>query len=153
MKKKLLIIVAIVLVPLVAILIIARVFYPDNVAETSPDGGPKHLVTRYYRADPDSAERAVREVIPTLSTYGSNWKLADAGARQENQIVIKAEVPVVVFTDDLQVTINYAGDSARVNVRSASRVGKSDFGENRRHVAKFLDALDKKLQPNPRPAS
>lgn len=153
MKKRLLIIGAIVLLPLAAILIIARVFYPDNVAETSPDGGPKHLETRYYRADPDSVERAVRELIPTLSTYGSNWKLVDPGTRQGNQIVIKAEVPVIIFTDDLQVTINYSGESARVNVRSASRVGKSDFGENRRHVAKFLEALDIKLRAIQRPAS
>jgi uncharacterized protein (DUF1499 family) len=145
MKKKALIILAVLLVPVICLLVVARVFYPDNVAETSPDGGPKHLVTRYYRSDPDTAERVVRETIPTLSTWGGNWKLVDPGTREGNQIVIKAEVPVVVFTDDLAVTISYAGETARVNIRSASRVGKSDFGENRRHVAKLLDALDKRL--------
>lgn len=145
MKKKILVILAVVLLPIFGLLVIARVFYPDNVAETSPDGGQKHLVTRYYRADPETAERAVRETIPTLSTWGGSWKLTDPGTRDANQIVLKAEVPVVFFTDDLTVTISYAGETARVNVRSASRVGKSDFGENRRHVAKLLEALDKRL--------
>lgn len=149
MKKKILIIVTIVLVPLIALMIVGRVFYPDNVAETTPDGHPKGLVTRYYTADPEQAEAAVREIIPTMTTWGAHWKLVDPGVREGNQIVIKAEVPVVIFTDDLTVTITYSGESARVNVRSASRVGKSDFGENRRHVAQFLDALDQKLsQPN-----
>ncbi len=148
MKKKLLIIGLIVVLPILAILVVGRVFYPDNIAETSPDGGPKHLVTRYYRSDPETVERTIREVIPTLSTYGSTWKIVDPGTRTDGQVVVKAEVPVVFFTDDLQVTVTYSGDSARVNVRSASRVGKSDFGENRRHVAKLLDALDKRLGTN-----
>lgn len=149
MKKKILIIATIVLVPLLALLVVGRVFYPDNVAETSPSGQPKGLVTRYYTADPEKAEAAVREIIPTMTTWGAHWKLVDPGVREGNQIVIKAEVPVVVFTDDLAVTITYSGESARVNVRSASRVGKSDFGENKRHVEQFLDALDQKLsQPN-----
>ena len=137
----------IILLPIVAILIIGRTFYPDNVAQTSPDGGTKHLTTRYYSTDLVSAAKAVEEVVPTLSTWGGSWKLIE-NKIEGNNAIVKIEVPVVVFTDDLQVTIATQENSefVKLDVRSNSRVGKSDFGENRRHVVQILDALDKKLK-------
>jgi uncharacterized protein (DUF1499 family) len=147
MKKKIFILLAVLLIPLLAIFILARVFYPDNIAETAPDGGKKYLKTRIYKTDLPTAENVVKEIVPTLTTYGSNWKLIAVEDAQNGQKIIKVEVPVVIFTDDLQVTLKKgAGEGeTEVNVRSASRVGKSDFGENHRHVVKLLEALDKRF--------
>jgi uncharacterized protein (DUF1499 family) len=94
-----------------------------------------------------SVVKAVEELVPTLSTYGSSWELidkTDVGAVSK----LKVEVPVIVFTDDLEVTVRSADNEheVRVDVRSQSRVGKSDFGENARHVRKFLNALDSKMK-------
>ncbi|MDH3492402.1 MAG: DUF1499 domain-containing protein [Acidobacteriota bacterium] len=130
----------------VGIVVAGRIFFPDNIAQTFPDGGAKNLNTRTYQSDAASARKASKEVIAGLSTWGGSWKLVDetdGGAEAR----LKVEVPVVIFTDDLEVTIKDAGDGmVEVNVKSQSRVGKSDFGENARHVRKFLDALDKKLK-------
>ena len=85
-----------------------------------------------------------KDVISTLTTWGGSWKIVDetdGGSRS----AIKVEIPVVVFTDDLEVTIKDEEGKSRVDVRSSSRVGKSDFGENARHVRKFLKALDERL--------
>jgi uncharacterized protein (DUF1499 family) len=60
-------------------------------------------------------------------------------------VMIKAEVPVVIFTDDLRVELNAEGGETIVNARSASRVGKSDLGENRRHLLQLFEVLDKKF--------
>lgn len=141
-----LIILAVLLIPALTLLIISRTIYPDNIAETAPDGGKKDLKTRYYKTDLETAEKTVKEIIPTLTTYGGNWKLVGDSAA-DDQKIIKAEIPVVVFTDDLQVILKKGAEEGTIqlDVRSNSRVGKSDFGENRRHVVQILEALDKKF--------
>ena len=50
------------------------------------------------------------------------------------------------FTDDVTVLVTPDGpDAARVTVRSRSRVGRGDFGENARHIRALLRALDVRL--------
>ncbi len=147
MKKILIGLIILVVVFVAAILVIGRTFYPDNIAETSIGGGGKNLKTRTYKTDFDSSIEIVRKIIPTLSTYGAKWKNVDfKDADSLTKAKIYAEVSVVVFTDDLQVEIKKIDEkSVQIDVRSQSRVGKSDFGENARHVRKLLNALDEKL--------
>jgi uncharacterized protein (DUF1499 family) len=45
------------------------------------------------------------------------------------------------FTDDVAVRITPWGSGTRVDVRSVSRVGRSDVGTNARRIRAFLDAL------------
>lgn len=137
-------IVVVIIILLAGIFIVGR-FYPDNIAETAPDGGKKNLKTRIYQTDLATAEKTVKEIIPTLSNYGSNWKLVGESENAEKGKVIKAEVPVVVFTDDLEVYLKQNQDEVSIDVKSKSRIGRSDFGENARHVNQLLNALDEKL--------
>ena len=148
MKKTIISIVTFILVIVLSILFIGRTFYPDNVAETSIDGGTKELKTRIYKTDLATARKAVTEVVGNLSTYGSNWKIVNDKTQTEN--IITVEVPVIVFTDDLTVKFKETENNGelQIDVVSKSRVGKSDFGENARHVRKFLSALDEKLVKN-----
>jgi uncharacterized protein (DUF1499 family) len=117
-----------------------------NVAETSPEHEDAQLKTRRYRAELAAVQKTVEETIPTLSTYFRNWRLIGAEKTPEkDSVMIKAEVPVVIFTDDLRVELNAEGGETVVNARSASRVGKSDLGENRRHLLQLFEVLDKKF--------
>ncbi len=146
MKKVLISIGTFILVIILSFFAIANYFYPDNIAETSPDGGEKGLKTRLYIADVEQARKTVQDVIPTLSTYGRSWRIANDKTQTDS--VIQVEVPVLFFTDDLTVKIEetkYRGE-VQIDVRSQSRVGKSDFGENARHVRKLLNALDEKFE-------
>jgi len=45
------------------------------------------------------------------------------------------------FKDDIVVRVTPNGDGSRVDVRSLSRVGKSDFGVNAKRVRRFLQQL------------
>ena len=144
MKKILIALAVIFVIFVVAILFIGRTFYPDNIAETSPDGGKKNLKTRIYTADYEMVSNTVKETIPKLSSWGSNWKLVGS-EQMDDSTEIKAEIPVLMFTDELTVKIKKVEDKVQVDVRSNSRVGKSDFGENARHVNKILSALDEKF--------
>ncbi len=140
-----LIYIVIVIVILFAAIFIVGRFYPDNIAETAPDGGRKNLKTRVYKTDFETAVKTVKEIIPTLSTYGGSWKIVGESESAEKGKIIKAEIPVVVFTDDLEVYIKQIGDEISIDAKSNSRVGKSDFGENARHINQLLNALDEKL--------
>ena len=45
------------------------------------------------------------------------------------------------FRDDVIVRITPAGNGSRVDVRSVSRVGRSDLGANARRIREFLRQL------------
>ncbi|MGI8884651.1 MAG: DUF1499 domain-containing protein [Pyrinomonadaceae bacterium] len=136
--------VIVVVVLLTGIFILGR-FYPDNIAETAPDGGRKNLKTRIYQTDPATAVKTVKEIIPTLSSYGGNWKIVGESESAEKGKIIKAEIQVVVFTDDLEVYLKETEKGVSIDAKSNSRVGKSDLGENARHINQLLKALDEKL--------
>jgi uncharacterized protein (DUF1499 family) len=48
----------------------------------------------------------------------------------------------LVFKDDVAVAVEPTTNGSRLHVRSASRVGHSDLGVNRRRVQRLLDAVD-----------
>jgi len=126
---------------------------PGNVAATRPDHPDLRLRTRHYHQSIYQTRRAVLDLIPTLKTYGRSWRpvvangLIPLSAGTENvEIVERAEVRVIFFTDDLTVTLRGNAHEVKVDVRSASRVGRGDFGENRRHILQLLRALDAKMK-------
>ena len=45
------------------------------------------------------------------------------------------------FTDDIVIRITPSGSGSRVDVRSSSRLGRSDFGVNAARVRAYLAAL------------
>jgi uncharacterized protein (DUF1499 family) len=49
------------------------------------------------------------------------------------------------FKDDLVVRIAETPDGTRVDVRSKSRVGRSDLGQNAKRIRKFFAELDAAL--------
>lgn len=119
---------------------------PGNVAETSEDAKDELLKTRRYKTDLQKFVTEAENIVPTLATYGQNWKIASSNL-YENSASIKTEVPVVFFTDDLEIKAENDAEKGEVtvNIHSGSRVGKSDLGENRRHVLQILAALDEKF--------
>jgi hypothetical protein len=120
-------------------------------AQTSPDADDARLRTRRYHASVREVMSTLETLVPNLRTYGANWRLAQSQLFDESTpnatASVEIEVPVTIFVDDLVVTLRRAGDATLVDARSQTRVkGKSDFGENRRHVIQLLTALDEKLE-------
>ena len=52
---------------------------------------------------------------------------------------------VLRFEDDVTIRIRRKAGKTQLSVRSSSRVGKWDFGQNARNIRKLLAALDARL--------
>lgn len=68
------------------------------------------------------------------------WTLIAEDVRQ-GRIEATAESLFFGFRDDVVIRIEAAGEGSRVDMRSVSRVGKSDLGANARRIKAFLGAL------------
>ncbi len=68
------------------------------------------------------------------------WEIADAN-KSDGRIEATATTRLFHFKDDVIVRMKSAGNMTLVDVRSASRVGKSDLGTNARRIRKFLGLL------------
>ena len=113
---------------------------PTNVARSAPDATPD-LRTRIYVQSVEEVAQIARQVALEQKTWFRSWRVI-----KSTNGTVHVEVPVLFFTDDLIVFIGTDDEGkTRVNVESKSRVGQGDFGENRRHIAQFLKALDQVL--------
>jgi len=145
---------------IVGLVVTLVVLNPNNYAETGENAANNLHTRRYdmsnqtYFNPNDSVPRSravmdIEWILSSQTTYGRSWKVKETLAEKDSAI-IRAEVPVLFFTHDLEVQIQFAPlenprqpqRKATVNVRSASRSDGSDLGENRRHIKQFLEALD-----------
>jgi len=62
--------------------------------------------------------------------------------RRDGYIEAVARTPVMGFRDDVAVRVRAVGQGARIDVRSASRYGRHDFGTNAARVKALLDDID-----------
>jgi uncharacterized protein (DUF1499 family) len=112
-----------------------------NITDTAADSDWPELRPRRY-AEPGTvvAEAAAHTVIQL------GWRLVT-----QDSTSLTAEVPILfgVLTDDLRVRLSTEQNQTVVNVRSTSRVGRADFGANRRHVLQFFTVLDQQLKLSP----
>jgi uncharacterized protein (DUF1499 family) len=56
---------------------------------------------------------------------------------------------ILGFKDDVKISISGSGEESHALFESASRVGKSDLGQNRRNLREFLAAVDRELAGKP----
>lgn len=69
-----------------------------------------------------------------------DWKIIATDAR-EGRIEATATTRLMRFKDDVVIRVVSDGTGSRVDVRSASRVGRSDLGANAARILQFLDKL------------
>ena len=110
-------------------------------------GGPE-LAAEQRRAYPDISplildippQKAFERSLAISKARG--WKIV---AADTDKGVIEATDTSFWFgfKDDIVIRISPEGTGSRVDVRSLSRVGKSDVGANARRIRVFLDALRK----------
>lgn len=82
------------------------------------------------------------------------WHIADArppAGRREGAIEATARTPIMGFRDDVAIRITPTSDGARIDARSASRVGLYDFGANAARIRSLLEDIDDAVSSAPEP--
>jgi uncharacterized protein (DUF1499 family) len=78
------------------------------------------------------------------------WRVVDSRApamSRDGHIEAIARTPIMGFRDDVTIRIRPTRDGARIDVRSASRFGSTDFGANAERVLALLDDIDDAATP------
>jgi len=92
-------------------------------------------------ASAQSAYDAAMAVITKRRWQVINTRPPQPG-RREAYIEAVARTPIMGFRDDIAVRIRPVGQGARIDVRSASRYGRHDFGTNATRVRALLSDID-----------
>jgi uncharacterized protein (DUF1499 family) len=92
-------------------------------------------------ASPQSAYDAAMAVIAKRRWQVINARPPQPG-RREAYIEAVARTPIMGFRDDIVVRIRPRGQGARVDIRSASRYGRHDFGVNAARVRTLINDID-----------
>jgi uncharacterized protein (DUF1499 family) len=65
--------------------------------------------------------------------------------RRDGQIEAVARTPIMGFRDDVALRVRPDGDGTRIDVRSASRYGRHDFGTNAARIRSLLEDIEARL--------
>lgn len=108
-----------------------------NVAETREDHRFPELRTRIFGVGAGELIEYVRRACEGLS-----WE--DTGVDPRQKIVrARIRTPLLGFVDDLEARIEAVeSTSAKLHVRSSSRIGRGDLGANIRHVLDLYEAVE-----------
>lgn len=142
MKRKLLIGLAIfVSLSVVGVLVASAIWPVLNVVETGQTPEYPDVRPHYYSAEP---KRVLDEAVEAVGDV-ERMTVVEVD-RSTSTITATRETRLMGFVDDLTITVSPVTEFVtEVNVRSASRIGKGDFGQNARNIKAYLGALDERL--------
>jgi uncharacterized protein (DUF1499 family) len=115
-------------------------------APNPPEYAGGEVAARQREAYPDiqplrlaeSPETAFARALNAARSLG--WEVVDADA-EAGRIEATDRTFWFGFADDVVIRVTPAGEGARVDVRSKSRVGGSDVGANARRIRRFMTRL------------
>jgi uncharacterized protein (DUF1499 family) len=89
----------------------------------------------------DASLSSVREAVQA-EVEARGWTIAEA---TDNRLEATATTRWFGFEDDVAIRLTEQDDAVRVDMRSASRLGRSDVGTNAARIRDFLAALEDRL--------
>ena len=113
-----------------------------NEVETGRTPEYPDLRVRDYLAGEDKVAKAARQTVERLP----RWTFVAQGKGPGGtEIQAVARTRVLRLEDEITIRIRREGGRTRVAVRSKSRTGSADFGQNARNIRLFLTELDREL--------
>jgi len=94
--------------------------------------------TRAYPVDPERLLAALHRAVGRLP----RWRLE---ASEGSEVRAVRTTRLLRFKDDVAARVSPAPDGARLELQSASRVGKGDLGQNPRNLKELLEAVDREV--------
>ena len=131
------------LLALVALGVLALLFrvrlawLTQNDVTTGESAAYPELAPRVYPAPPDR----VFDVLEQAARSVPRWKVVRTDPRAR-LLEVEVRTAFFNFVDDLTAKVEPAEGGSRVVIRSRSRVGRGDLGENARHIAALQGRMD-----------
>jgi len=133
---------------------------PKNIGvvdgKLSPPCGTPNSVSSQADLFPNHPQRTYSKIAPfsySGDAGAAMQKLAVVLASMAGTVVVKNEAdyiyaqsstPLMHFTDDLEFWLDHANNT--IQVRSASRIGRSDFGQNRKRMESIRESFNRTRQ-------
>ena len=116
-----------------------------NDVETGRTPEYPDLRVQRYAATEERVTRAARAAVTALP----GWELIGSGRGPGgSELQAVARTRVLRFKDDVTVKVRRREGASEVSVRSHSRVGRADFGQNARNIRAFQAEMERQmLQP------
>lgn len=124
------------------------VLYPGETASALQRTAYPGIKPVDLDATPEEAFNAVLALVRQRK-----WRVLDAvpprGGVRDGQIEAVAQTPLMGFRNDVVIRVRATGRGARIDVRSASRYGFHDLGENAWRISRLMADLsaERKKQP------
>lgn len=115
-----------------------------NIVETGRTPEYPDIQPRTYQKSSAEVFDAALHVVNRMP----RWTLVGYDEKQED-IQAEAQTALWHFVDDVRIRVVSREGKTVVEVRSASRVGRGDFGQNARRIRGFLKELDRQLAAVP----
>jgi uncharacterized protein (DUF1499 family) len=112
-----------------------------NVVETGRTPEYPDVTPRVYQA---GAERVFDAALHAVNRL-PRWSLV-SHRPETGEIRAEARTRMLRFVDDVLIRVTEQQGAAVVMVRSASRIGRGDFGQNARNIRTFFEELDRQMQ-------
>lgn len=122
--------------------IVSAMIWPViNKVETGLTPEYPDILPMYYSTSPD---RVLDEIEASFKGL-DEWKYVDTD--KENRSVRGTHTTRIFrFVDDIEVRVSANTEFvAKVDIRSSSRIGKGDFGQNARNIRLFFEELNRRL--------
>jgi uncharacterized protein (DUF1499 family) len=124
----------------------------DAAPNSSHYGGPS-IAAQQQEAYPNikplylslSTKRTLNEALTVAQSFGWNV-IAVESSQRKIRFEATDITPWFGFIDDIVVRITPFDNGSRIDVRSTSRVGRSDVGTNARRIRAFLATLKERAQ-------
>jgi uncharacterized protein (DUF1499 family) len=100
------------------------------------------LQDREYAASEERVAAALKDAITSLP----RWTLQGSGKGPGGVSIQALRRTRTGFVDEITVRLRVEGGRTVVKVRSRSRTGRFDFGQNARNIGELLAALDARVR-------
>ena len=119
---------------------------PDAQVEAAQHAAYPRIQPMLVDLEPEQAYRMALRIAKDLG-----WRVVDSNPpnlRGEAEAHIDATDRTLFFgfVDDIAIRIRAAGAKTQIDIRSASRIGRHDFGANAKRVQRFIDAVQESTE-------
>ena len=125
-----------------AALVLATTWPRINDVETGRTPEYPDLRPREYSASEAAVFKQAKDAVSRLP----HWSLAGAGSGPTGSEVQAVHATLPGFKDNVTLRIRREAGRSRVSIRSRSRVGSWDFGQNARNIRELQAELDRVLR-------